>query len=114
MQKLTINITGEKHKDLLEAVLEVAKELNKGYTAAHGDHYTYFVSSTDTQLKRFYAYVLDFYGANGIYPMGATLDQVMEATAKYLMRDDTEFSGDSVDRENVRDILVRDYGLVTV
>ncbi len=43
--------------------------------------------------------------------MGATLDQVMEATAKYIKESDIPFEGDSIDRENVRDIMMNDYGL---
>ena len=37
---------------------------------------------------------------------------VIEATAKYLKEGSIPFDGDSVDRENVRDIMMRDYGLV--
>jgi hypothetical protein len=43
--------------------------------------------------------------------MGATLDEVMEATAKYLKESSIPFDGDSIDRENVRDIMMNDYGL---
>ena len=66
------------------------------------------------QMTEFYDYVLSFYGENGIYPIGATLDMVMEATAKYLKQSDTNFCGDSFDREHIRDIMLRDYGLVMV
>ena len=66
------------------------------------------------QMKDFYDYVLSFYGPDGIYPIGATLDMVMEATAKYLQKDGTDFCGDSFDREHIRDIMLRDYGLVMV
>ena len=59
----------------------------------------------------FYDYVLSFYGQDGIYDMGATLDEVMEATAKYLQSSETRFEGDSFDREMIRDIMIRDYGL---
>jgi hypothetical protein len=63
-------------------------------------------------MEQFYSYVLSFYGKNGIYDMGATLDEVMEATAKYLQQPETMFAGDSFDREHVRDIMMQDYGLV--
>ena len=43
--------------------------------------------------------------------MDATLDEVMEATEKYIKLPDTKFEGDSFDREAVRDIMIRDYGL---
>jgi hypothetical protein len=62
-------------------------------------------------MEQFYSYVLSFYGKNGIYDMGATLDEVMEATAKYLQASETKFEGDSFDREHVRDIMMNDYGL---
>lgn len=62
-------------------------------------------------MEQFYSYVLRFYGPEGIYDMGATLDQVMEATAKYIKESDIPFEGDSIDRENVRDIMMNDYGL---
>ena len=62
-------------------------------------------------MSEFYDYVLSFYGSDGIYPMDATLDMVMEATEKYLKQDIIMFCGDSFDRENVRDIMIRDYGL---
>jgi hypothetical protein len=62
-------------------------------------------------MEQFYSYVLSFYGPDGIYNMGATLDEVMEATEKYLQNPETKFCGDSFDRENVRDIMMNDYGL---
>ena len=65
-------------------------------------------------MTEFYDYVLSFYGENGIYPIGASLDMVMEATEKYLNTPGTDFCGDSFDREHVRDIMLRDYGLVMV
>jgi hypothetical protein len=65
-------------------------------------------------MTEFYDYVLSFYGEDGIYPIGATLDMVMEATAKYLAKPDTKFEGDSFDREHIRDIMLNDYGLVMV
>jgi hypothetical protein len=61
-------------------------------------------------MEDFYSYVLDFYGDDGIYEIGATLDMVMEATQKYISSG-AEFCGDSFDREHVRDIMLRDYGL---
>jgi hypothetical protein len=64
-------------------------------------------------MSDFYHYVLAFYGENGIYKIGATLDMVMEATQKYINSSD-EFYGDSFDREHVRDIMISDYGLKMV
>jgi len=63
-----------------------------------------------TLLSDFYHYVLSFYGENGIYKMGATLDMVMESTQKYINSSD-EFYGDSFDREHVRDIMIDTYQL---
>ena len=63
-----------------------------------------------TLMSDFYHYVLSFYGENGIYNMGATLDMVMEATKAYINSSD-EFCGDSFDREHVRDIMIDKYKL---
>jgi hypothetical protein len=60
----------------------------------------------------FYSYVLSFYGPGGIYDMGATMDQVMEATEKHIKESGIPFAGDSIDREIVSEIMTRDYGLV--
>ncbi len=62
-------------------------------------------------MNGFTKYMLDFYGPDSeIYPeLGFTELQVEIATAVYKMRLDAkgdEFCGDSVDRENVRDIIL--------
>ena len=65
-------------------------------------------------LEDFYTYVLSFYGRGGVYPMGATLDEVESATEiliDELTATGKEFVGDSIDRELVRDILISEYGL---
>jgi hypothetical protein len=56
----------------------------------------------------FTRYMLEFYGPNGIYDYGFTADQINLATQLYKTRmtADQEFYGDSVDRENVRDIIL--------
>ena len=81
------------------------------------DGWKLYPDKTDTidsiLLSDFYHYVLSFYGENGIYKMGATLDMVMESTQKYINSSD-EFYGDSFDREHVRDIMINDYGLKMV
>jgi len=78
------------------------------------DGWKLYPDKTDTidpiLLSDFYHYVLSFYGENGIYNMGATLDMVMESTKKYINSSD-EFCGDSFDREHVRDILIDTYQL---
>ena len=59
----------------------------------------------------FTQYMMDFYGPESeIYPeLGFTELQINIATAIYKMRLDAkgeEFCGDTVDRENVRDIIL--------
>lgn len=59
----------------------------------------------------FTQYMLDFYGLNGLYPFGFTSEQINLATQLYKCRMEsefgqTEFEGDSVDRERVRDIVL--------
>ena len=61
-------------------------------------------------LEDFHTYVLSFYGQDGIYPMEATEDMVAEATQKYI-NSGADFCADSFDREHIRDIMIRDYGL---
>jgi len=58
----------------------------------------------------FINYVLSFYGPGGIYDMGATEDMILDATQKYIT-EGADFCGDSIDRELIRDIMIRDYGL---
>lgn len=71
------------------------------------------------QIVEFVAYVESFYSKGGVYDMGATPSQILTSTQKYIKRvgmysqeNSLGFSGDSVDRENVRDIMIRDFGLV--
>ena len=59
----------------------------------------------------FTQYMLDFYGPNGVYDYGFTAEQINLATQLYKCRMEdefgqTEFEGDSVDRERVRDIIL--------
>ena len=59
----------------------------------------------------FTRYMLDFYGAEGIYPFGFTAEQINLATQLYKCRlaeayPGQEFCGDTVDRERVRDIIL--------
>lgn len=61
-------------------------------------------------MQEFYTYVRSFYGPQGLYPMGATLRDIKAATDIYLARGDANFEGDSMDRENVRDILIAAFG----
>ena len=56
----------------------------------------------------FTQYMLDFYGPNGLYPEGFNATQFSLATQLYKCRlpEGTEFYGDSIDRERVRDIIL--------
>ena len=68
----------------------------------------------DQQLDEFYDYVLSFYGEGGIYPMGATLPLIQQATddiIQIIRIKGEEFCGDSIDRELVRDLLISKYNL---
>ena len=67
-----------------------------------------------SNLQDFYDYVFSFYGAAGLYPMGATMDMIKQATLahiKILELQGKEFCGDSVDREYVRELLIFKYRL---
>ena len=61
----------------------------------------------------FVQYVRSFYGPGGIYDMGATDVMISEATVQYI-NSGADFAGDSFDRENVRDIMCKQYSLVPV
>jgi hypothetical protein len=67
---------------------------------------------TNSMKNAFVDYVFSFYGKDGLYPMGATIEQIILATAKLLNSEkEYDFAGDSVDRERVRDILISEFGL---
>lgn len=59
---------------------------------------------------KFVKYVLDFYGTGGIYDFDASEEEVFKALEVRLERKDIEFSGDSLDRELVRDIILENRG----
>jgi len=72
---------------------------------------------TSILMTEFHDYVLSFYGPDGIYPMGATLSLVKEATQTHieiLKLKGQKFFGDSIDRECVRDLLLTKYKLSMV
>jgi hypothetical protein len=55
----------------------------------------------------FIDYFQSFYGPNGAIPMQSTREEALEATLIYVTSSlCAEFCGDSVDRENVRDVLL--------
>ena len=65
-------------------------------------------------INDFIDYTLNFYGTDGIYPMGANRTVVCNATndiIKIAKLKGEEFCGDSIDRELVRDLLISKYNL---
>lgn len=63
----------------------------------------------------FIHYVRSFYGPGGIYDMGATDEMIIDATIQYLTSPDAKWGdGDSFDRECIRDIMIKRFGLVAV
>ncbi len=71
------------------------------------------MNNTDTQITEFVEYVLSFYGTGGIYDFGATEADVRSALDQRLRSAsaDCPFEGDSIDRELVRDIMLKDREL---
>ena len=63
-------------------------------------------------LDQFIRYVASFYGPGGVYDMGATPGQIIEATGAMLnLSQPYDCAWDSVDREKVRDIMIERFGL---
>ena len=65
-------------------------------------------------MNDFVQYVLDFYGKDGIHCMNATVQQVTDAVETYKKICElncSDFAADSVDRENIRDLMIRKFGL---
>lgn len=59
--------------------------------------------------EQFIEYCLDFYGKNGIYDYGFTVEEIELATRLYQLgceRSGEKFCGDTIDRERVRDIIL--------
>lgn len=68
-----------------------------------------------SELCEFVDYVESFYGDNGIYNLGFTVtrEHIWNATSVHLMRltaERSEFEGDTVDREMVRDLMIKAEG----
>ena len=65
--------------------------------------------SVEEIVKRtsdFVSYVHEFYGPDGIYPMGVTIADICDATKVLLARHGVGVEFDSLDRERVRDIMI--------
>ena len=66
-----------------------------------------------SQICNFLAYVGDFYAEGGVYDMGATSRQILDAFDIYANRVGYEnLALDSVDSEGVRDVMIEQFGLV--
>ena len=65
------------------------------------------------QICDFVAYVDSFYNEkSGLYPIkGMTNSMVINAVKKHIEKVGQEFCADSVDRENIRDIILEDNNL---
>lgn len=67
-------------------------------------------------MKEFVDYVMDFYGKDGIYDIGATREEAWQATCIRIKRNadnplnGISFEADSLDREAVRDIILEIRG----
>ena len=69
---------------------------------------------TKDQMNDFIDYVMEFYGPDGIYPMGANRTIARKATddvIRICKIKGQEFCGDSIDRELVRDLMIDKYKL---
>lgn len=64
-------------------------------------------------VKEFVDYVLSFYGVGGLYDFGATENDVRVALDERIAAagEGLPFEGDSIDRELVRDIILKNRGL---
>lgn len=60
----------------------------------------------------FVPYVYNFYGKNGLYDMGATIEQIAEAT-QILIDENKIVDFGRGDRIKVRNLLVIKFGLVS-
>lgn len=58
----------------------------------------------------FIRYVHHFYRPDWMYPYAFTVDEIVAGLHVYLRRQGTIYSGDSIDRENVRDIIFGNRG----
>jgi hypothetical protein len=63
------------------------------------------ITPNSRAFTRFVSYVLQFYGPGQIYDYGFTEAEVIKATKSYLLSSKISFEGDTVDRENVREVV---------
>jgi len=85
---------------------KAASKANSGIVdSATGEH----ISATDIQA--FANYCHDWYGANGVYDMGAKMGEIFYSIFQYLQDNEAPFEGDSFDREQIRAVLESKFGL---
>tara|TARA_R110000824_G_scaffold88660_2_gene217920 strand:- start:1302 stop:1808 length:507 start_codon:yes stop_codon:yes gene_type:complete len=71
-----------------------------------------YPSGSPQEFRDFDDYVKSFYGKTGLYNLGVSDKDIDNAINEYIEETRTGFTwggGDSVDRERVRDILIRNY-----
>ena len=61
-------------------------------------------------MNDFIDYILIFYGVGGLYDMKATRSEAIKATEIRMIFKSLPFEGDSIDREWVRDIMLKMRG----
>jgi len=65
------------------------------------------------KINDFIDYCFDFYGAGGIYDFNMTREELLHGlTLRIMKRPDFSFVGDSIDREFVRDEVLKMRGEV--
>ena len=75
--------------------------VREAYAASHPN--TISVS----EVLDFIDYCISFYGHDGVYPYGFHFSEICEGMVElFKTRPSIPFEGDSVDRENVRDIVL--------
>ena len=68
---------------------------------------------SEKEINDFTNYLNMFYGIEGVYPSGRNVNnqEVLKAI-KIFQKKNNKFFGDSVDRENVRDILYTEEEII--
>jgi len=64
------------------------------------------------ELDKFVAYCMGFYGKDGIYPIkGIKPEMIRDAVGELALTDHNFGGGDTMDREKVRDVILKELGL---
>ena len=72
------------------------------------------MSILEKQIENFTNYLNSFYGIQGIYSSGRNVnnEEVYKAIKIIQKRNEYEFTGDSVDREEARDIIYTEEEII--